>query len=453
MVNRETSVYFSLNQQPESPHHILLSVQIPSEPVKVMYHQALASIKQDIHTYGFPKGATPESYIAQTYRPLLIDHLKQFFFRHCVSAMLQRGIAEHKIITLSAPQERQALIDPEMPAQFIFLVSTSANPIKSEWKKLHFKAPGRKNYKDLDRQVDFFLKEEERKQKQFAKAHQDGKVSSRNNDAPADEVIAFHDWICLGIKLVDQEKKHILNPIEQRVWIKIGEEEADQQAQGLFLGKKVGDSFITDNDFFQDSVSDDFTTHYLFEVTILYHVPSNFFDMDRFKTHFRLKTAKETHQKLIEVFSFRHDISQRRETIERFFKLLFHNYPFSVESDIVEQQEKVVLARVQENPDYHVYKNQHDFKEKVTLLAEKQIKEILFIDSIAYQESIQATDEDMINYIHLFKRPRTKEFVYFDIPHSRINDQEIALCHEEIRRSCQREKTLNYVLYYLTKKS
>jgi FKBP-type peptidyl-prolyl cis-trans isomerase (trigger factor) len=410
-----------------------------------MYNQALISIKQDIHTYGFAKGATPESYIAHTYKPLLIDHLKQFFFRHCVSAMLQKGIAEYKIITLSAPQPRQALIDTEKPAQFTFAVSTSPNPIKSEWKKLHFKAPGRKNYKDLDRQVDFFLKEEDRKQK-------DNKTTKKNDTSTTD-AITFHDWVCLSIKLVNQDNKHLLHPLEQKAWIKIGEEEADQQAQGLFLDKKVGDSFITDNDFFQDSLSDDFTTHYLFDVTILYHVPSNFFDIDRFKTHFRLKTTKETHQKLIEVFSFRHDISQRRETVERLFKLLFHHYPIVVDSDIVEQQEEVVLARVQENPDYHVYKNQHDFKEKVSLLAEKQIKEILFIDSIAYQENIQATDEDMINYLHLFKRPRTKEFIYFDIPHSRINDQEIALCHEEIRRACQREKTLNYVLYYLTKKS
>ncbi|MBY0109509.1 MAG: trigger factor family protein [Candidatus Babeliaceae bacterium] len=446
MVSQETSVYFSLSQQPESPHQLLLHIQIPSEPVTIMYHQALSSIKRDIHTHGFVKGATPESYIATTYKPLLIEHLKQFFFRHCVNAMLQKGIAEHKIITLCAPQPRQALIDPEKPAQFTFFVSTSPNPIKNEWKKLHFKAPGRKNYKDLDRQVDFFLKEEERKQKESKKTAQTGEPF-------AAETIAFHDWICLSIRLVNQEKKYLLNQLEQRVWVKIGEEEADLQSQELFLGKKVGDSFITNNDFFQDAVSDDFSTHYLFEVTILFHIPSHFFDIDRFKTYFRLKTAKETHQKLIEVFSFRHDISQRRETVEKLFKLLFHHYPLQIDSDIIQQQEKVVLARVQENPDYHVYKNQHDFKEKVSLLAEKQIKEILFIDSIAYQENIQATDEDMINYLHLFKRPRTKEFVYFDIPHSRLNDQEISLCHEEIRRSCQREKTLNYVLYYLTKKS
>lgn len=441
MIMNQTHGYFSVEQQSESPHQLLLYVTLPSEPILCMYHQALASIKQDIHTYGFAKGATPESYITQTYRPILIEHLKHFFLRHCVNALLQKGIAEYKIIALGAPEHRLTLLMPQEPARFSFFVRTTPNPVKNEWKKLHFKAPGRKNYKDLDRQVEFFLKEEERKQKETK--------SGLGTNAD----IALHDWVCLKIKIVDHEKRSLLEPLEHRVWLKIGEEEVNQHAQALFLGKRAGDSFITDNMFFQDSVSDDFTTHYLFEVTILYHVSSHFFDVERFRTHFRIKSAKEMHQKLIEVFSFRHDISQRRETVQKLFQLLFHNYPVHIDSEVIAQQEKLVLARVQENPDYHVYKNQHDFKENVSLLAEKQLKEMLLIDGIAYHENIQASDEDIINYMHLLKRPRTKEFIYFDIPHSQINDQEVLLEHEEIRRSCQREKTLNYVLYYLAKKS
>lgn len=441
MVNGETSIYFNLNPHPELPHQLLLHLQVPLESVATMYQQALISLKQDIHTYGFGKGETPESYIALTYKPLLMDHLRQFFLRHCVNAMLQKGIAEYKIITLSHPQPVMTLIDPEKPAQFTFAVNTSNTPIKNEWKKLHFKAPERKNYKDLDRQVEFFLKEEEKKQKD---AKTLGKIPP---------LITYHDWVCMGIQIIDQQEKPLLNTLEQKIWIKIGEEEADRQAQELFIGKKIGDSFVTNNDFFQDAVGDNFTTHYLFKVTILYHVSSIFFDVDRFKTHFRLKSGKEMHQKLIEVFSFRHDISQRRETIEKLFKLLFHHYPVTIDEQITKQQEAIVLSRVQENPDYHVYKNKPDFKENVKLLAEKQIKEILFIDSIAYQENIQATEEDLINYLHLFKRARTKEFIYFDIPYTSLNDQEISLCHEEIKRACQREKTLNYIIYYLTKKS
>ncbi len=441
MVDCQKQTYFSLNAYPEASNKLRLQVQIPAALVKTMYQQALVSIKGDIHTYGFPKGATPESYIASTYRPLLLDHLKKFFFRYSVRGLLQKGIMDHKIISLSYPHPRIFHINPEEDALFNFIVNTSSSPIKNEWKKLHFKAPGRKNYKDLDRQVDFFLKEEDRKQKEAKKT------------TLQHEMVTFHDWICISIKLIDPNQAPLLDNLEQKGWIKIGEEEADKEAQDLFMGKKVGDSFVTDNNFFQDTVSDEFTTHYLFKIVILYHISSAFFDIDRFKTHFRLKTIKETHQKLIEVFSFRHDISQRRETIEKMFNLLFHHYPVTLDPTTVQEQERVVLARVQENPDYHVYKNKPNFKENVKLLAEKQIREILFIDSIANQENIYASEEDLINYLHFLKRPRTKEFIYFDIPYSRINDQEIMLCHEEMLRSCQREKTLNYVLYYLTKKS
>lgn len=437
MVNQHNHIDFNV-QPHDDISRLLVHIQIPCVPINTMFQQALSSIKRDIHTYGFAKGQTPETYIASTYKPLLLDHLKQFFYRHCVHAMLQKGISDHKIITLLSPEPLKALIEGEN-ARFTFLVSTSINPIKSEWKKLHFKAPGRKNYKDLDRQVDFFLKEEDRKKEGQKKEEHDR--------------IGYQDWICVTMHVVDTQGEMLLSPLEQRSWIKIGEEEADRQAQQLFLHKKVGDSFISNDDFFQEAVSDEFTTHYIFKITIVYHIPAAFFDLDRFRTHFKLKSVKETHQKLIEVFSFRHDISQRRETVEKLFKLLFHHYPVNIPSDIVQQQQRLVLARVQENPDYHVYKSQADFKEKVALLAEKQIKEILFMDSIAYQENIQATDEDLMNYLHLFKRPRTKEFIYFDIPYTKLHDQEVQLCHEELRRYCQREKTLNYVLYYLTKKS
>ena len=439
MITSQTSPSFSLTQQSAIPRQLLLHVHIPHGQISIMYQQALASIKRDIHTYGFARGATPESYIAHTYKPLLIDHLKHFFMHHAVHALLHKGIAAHKIIALHMPRSRHVLLDPDAGAQFTFSVRTSVNPVKNEWKKLHFKAPGRKNYKDLDRQVEFFLQEEEKKRQDSQRANEKG--------------ISFHDWVCFIITLVDAQHQGILAPLEQKVWIKIGEEEADQQAQALFLGKKVGNSFVTDHIFFQDTVSENFTTHYLFNVTIVHHAASDFFDIERFKMHFRLKSAKETHQKLIEVFSYRHDISQRREMVDKLFKLLFYHYPLDIDSDIVAQQEKLVLARVQENPDYHVYKNQSDFRDKVTLLAQNQIKDRLFIDGIAHQENIQATDEDVLHYLHFFKRPRMKEFIYFDIPQSQVNDQEVTLCHEEIRRACRREKTLNHVLYYLTKKA
>ena len=76
----------------------------------------------------------------------------------------------------------------------------------------------------------------------------------------------------------------------------------------------------------------------------------------------------------------------------------------------------MVLAAVQNNPDYHVYKAQADFKEKVKQLAEKQLKETIIVDAIAYQEGLSVSDEDVRAYLNFMKRPRMKEFVHFVLP-------------------------------------
>ena len=81
----------------------------------------------------------------------------------------------------------------------------------------------------------------------------------------------------------------------------------------------------------------------------------------------------------------------------------------------------MVLRAVQVNPDYHVYKSQLDFKEKIRQLAEKQLKETIIIDAIAYQEGIEITDEDVRSYLNFLQRPRTKEFVYFAPPPTRYS--------------------------------
>ena len=47
------------------------------------------------------------------------------------------------------------------------------------------------------------------------------------------------------------------------------------------------------------------------------------------------------------------------------------------------------------------------------MLAEKQLKEAIMIETIAYQENIQVTDEDIVGMLNLYKRPRTKQFIYF----------------------------------------
>ena len=93
----------------------------------------------------------------------------------------------------------------------------------------------------------------------------------------------------------------------------------------------------------------------------------------------------------------------------------------------------MVLTAVQTNPDYHVYKAQTDFKEKIKQLAEKQFKETIIIDAIAYQEGINVSDEDVRAYLNFMKRPRMKEFVYFVLPPYKILGQDVPLSAEIVK--------------------
>jgi FKBP-type peptidyl-prolyl cis-trans isomerase (trigger factor) len=116
------------------------------------------------------------------------------------------------------------------------------------------------------------------------------------------------------------------------------------------------------------------------------------------------------------------------------------------------RQQKSIFSAIQQLPDYNVYRMQKDFFERVKQLAEKQTKEHIFIDCLACHEHLDVTNEDVKTYLNLTKRPRTKEFLYFTYPINKYQGQNMPIPTEELKRSCLREKAINYVIYHLTKK-
>ena len=68
------------------------------------------------------------------------------------------------------------------------------------------------------------------------------------------------------------------------------------------------------------------------------------------------------------------------------------------------------------------------------------------------KKDIDVSHTDLKNYLNLTKRPRTKEFLHFDPPMTKIRGQEHPVLNEELSRMCLREKTLNHIIYHLTKK-
>lgn len=433
MVHGEHMFTFTIDQQYQT--HTVARVSIEQSQVKSLYNQALLAQKAEASTYGFPHGDTPLFYIEQNFKSHIIDHLKELLFTHCVMGFLCDSIYTHKLVTVGDPILTDIMLDPAQGAHYSFILAHAHPEREERWKRLHLRPPERKNYKDLDKQVESFIKEET------------DNVQRTNN------TISMGDWVCFDMWFINSQQQPLLTSYKDTLWVKISDEEADLELHTLFLGKKQGDTFHTQSSVLQNYVSNKLNMHYTFAITIKDFLPNNHFSFDFLKRHFGIKSSKEVHQKLIEVFSYRNDLSQRRETIEATFKLLLKHYILFLPKHLVERQRQLVLATVHVNPDYHVYKAQNDFKEKIRLLAEKQLKEAIITDTIAYQENIRLLHDDIAGYLNLIKRPRTKEFVYFDIPATKARGHEVPISEAVLKQYCLREKTLNYVIQYLTKKS
>ena len=243
----------------------------------------------------------------------------------------------------------------------------------------------------------------------------------------------------------------IFGNYKQNLWLKMGEEEVDKDLTDVFMGKTVGSTIFTQNIRLQEYISPDFDMPNSFLISIKTVVPHAYFDFDKFKNHFEIKNNKEMESKLIEVFSYRNNLSQRRETVEVVLTALSKNFNVDIPNHLLHQHKLKLLNNIQENPDYLVYKAQQDFEQKVSLLVKKQLKEIIIIDAISHQEKINVNQDEIINYLNLLKRPRTKDFLYFLMPSNKINGLEAPISSENLKQYCIREKTLNYVINFLTK--
>jgi len=410
-------------------------IKVPVSIITSLYNEVSLSQQKHIHTKGFISGNVPLEYIKQNFKKNIIEHIKEFLFRFCIIDFLYSELRKQKIIIAGEPKLLVVSLELDQDAYFLFEFTKYSDLIINEWKYFSFKSPSRKKYQDLDRQVDFFIKTEQ----EFLINHKE-------------ETLVPGDWVNFNIALNNTATNDLLLGLKQNFWFRLGNEKLESPLQDIFIGKKVGDIFSTDNKGFQDFFSNQLTSHYSFRIEIVDMLSSAYFCLDQFKHHFKLKTNKDVHKKLIEVFSYRDDLSQRRSMVEESFKLLLSKHQFTIPSYLTLRQQKILLEKISHNPDYNVYRKEKNFMTHVQNLAEKQVRESIFIDGFAYQENIDITHDDVKNYFNLMNRQRTKEFIYFQTPLSTIHGQEMPIQTEEIKRICLREKAINYAIYHLTKK-
>jgi FKBP-type peptidyl-prolyl cis-trans isomerase (trigger factor) len=433
MMPRSSSSPLQLHLDHQSPNFCRATIVVPAAFVDGVYMEVVKSQSVTLQAHGFYQIDVPIEQIEQNFRTNLIDHVKEFLFKYFVLNFLYKEMRTQKILFVGEPRLISIELGPSEDARYQFDLSIFSPIQLHEWKYFPFKAPKRKNYKDLDRQVETFIEEE-----------QTAKQANK-------EFAEMGDWVNFDVLLVDRQNQPIFDDQAQSLWLKIGDEEADESGQELLMGKRIGDTFVATSSCLQEYFSNQIDTAYSFSVTIKDIIKNSYFCLDSFREYFRLKTKKEMYQKLIEVFSYRNDLSQRRAMVEDALALVLAKHQFEVPNHLVLRQQKVVLESVQNNPDYHVYRMQKDFQEKVQALALKQIRESVIIDQLAYNEGMTISMHDIKNYLNLTNRPRTKEFIYFEPPLTCIKNQETPMSTEFLKQSCLREKMLNYLIYHLTK--
>lgn len=434
-INSHPPIGLSFGLEMTTQTNAIATITIPAATIDRMYHEAANSQQQISQVAGFNRGDIPIAYIKQKYREILTSHLREFFLRYCVTGFLYQELRNRKLVIAGEPSLSQIFLEPEHDCTFTFELSVIPKISIIEWRYLPFKAPKRKNYKDLDRQVELFIKEEKEQE-----------------DAYKQDVIVPGDWINFDIEIAESNGKPLFSESAQNFWFKIGKDDAENPLRELFIGQKPNATFYSQNKDLQNYFSDQLDTNYTFKIQIKDTIPHAYFCLENFKRHFRIKTNKELQQKLIEIFSFRNDISQRREIIEEALSLLLSKHQLTIPEPLIDRQKKIILEAVKENPDYPVYRVQPDFQEQVKRLAEKQVLEMIFADQLAYHENIGINHADLKSYLNLTNRPRMKEFIYFDLPNTKIQDQEMPISTEDLKRSCLREKMLNYAIFHLMKK-
>jgi FKBP-type peptidyl-prolyl cis-trans isomerase (trigger factor) len=413
----------------------LATVVIPAHMVNALYAETARLLQNQISAPGFSKDSIPIAYVQENFEKTITEHLKEFLFKYTVSNTLFKNMRLNKTPIAGEPRLINIELAPNQDAQFHFECTVLPKIDIKEWKYLPFKSPRRKNYKDLDRQVASFVAQEQEKIKESKTI-----------------TVAVNDWVLFTLTIINEQMQPLLHTQAEQFWFKISDEEVDNPLKELLLGKEIRSITNVANKGLQDYFCDQLDAHYLYRIEITDILSHADCSLEPLKKHFRIKNNKEMNKKLIEVFSYRNDISQRRAIVEETLQLLIAKNPFSVPNHTILREQERVLEAVKNNPDYNVYRMQKDFQHKIRQLAEKNVQEKLFIDQLAYHENISISDQDVKNYLSLTLRPRTKEFIYFKQDEPIIEGQEVPIPAEEFNRTCLREKTINYAIYHLTKK-
>ena len=418
-----------------SSHLIQITIQVGPNIVKSIYKETIEIYKNNTTSHGFNVDNIPSKYIETRHQAEIINKLKIFLLKYLVLDFLIYKLRNLNISITNYPRLTKIMNDDQFNLKYLFDISI-ADPIPlKEWKNFIFRPPRRKKYKDLDKQVENFIKQEAISTKKQKKHH-----------------IEENDWVIFDATILDKTKKAIWQDQKNSFCVKIGIKNLMNEFQESFIGKYINETFITSNmPIEQETLLDGQNNNYNFLIKIKEITKGGSFSIDLFKSAFKLKSKQEVHTKLIEAFSFKDDLSQRYSIIEELFHLLLSKHRFEIPAHISIRRQEDILLNLIKKPDYQVYRTQKEFSKQIALLAEQQLKEEILIDQISLDENIYADEKDIQNYLHLLSHNRLREFIHFKSPYEQLEKSNYPINMGTLNQIACREKTLNYIIYTLTK--
>jgi FKBP-type peptidyl-prolyl cis-trans isomerase (trigger factor) len=419
-----------------SNNSYFFKVTVPSSITESFLNLAAQKHQNHTHLSGFKKGLAPIPYIQEHFKTPIISHLKDLGLKFFAINTLLRHIRAQKIVVAGDPELRNIQIDDNGNLTYIFELFVPKEVYMQSWKFLPFKPVARKKYRDIDKQVLTFLQDEEELQKNYN----------------PDKGIQIGDWVFFKAWLVDQNQKPIFNQNAAPVWIKIGDEEPDIEFQNIFLYKKIGDTIVTNDLGIQRYFCENSYSEYMFVIKIEDVIPCQYLSIDSFKQYFKIKNNKELLNKITEVFSFNNDISQRRTIAYDALNLIIKKNQFVLPDQAIKSKRSHILQEIQHKSDFLIYKMDSNFESNLTNMAKKQLLDTIVSETIGYQDNINVSSNDIKAILQLTQRQRLKDFLYFPFLKTQMQGQEFPIEHEHLYHYCLKEKTVNHIIYHLTKK-
>ncbi len=372
----------------------------------------------------------PVSYTQHYFAQEIERETQRFLHEHFIQESIQTFLHDHKIATVNWPRLK-AIID-DTSNSYRFTVSLSLAPVISleNWQAYTFIAPKRKNYTDLDIQVESF-------------------ITTLKKEKPPETRVESGDWVRFAAQF---RSPHIQTPIHSPLyyWLRITNPLLASTAMQKFLNTQVNDSFTLPASALSTTQVHTPQTDYYFDITIETIVKTNTISLPQLQESLNVSDHLHLHNKLIELFSYRNDISLRKSIIEELFYSLLNAFRFEIAPHAITRRKEFLLFLMQQSPDNSVYTKQKQFNSHITLLAETKLKEEALIDAIAQYENITITPTDITHYLSLASNERLKEFLYF----SPLNEESLSSdmpCGEYIlTQSVLREKTLNTIIEKLS---